>query len=49
MVEFPSKERNAFNGKALAIVRAKKGETGRIVVVAESDGLKMATVEIIAE
>ncbi|HKK80688.1 MAG TPA: beta-galactosidase GalB [Prolixibacteraceae bacterium] len=49
MVEFPSKERNAFNGKALAIVRAKNGGAGRIVVVAESDGLEMTTVEIIAE
>jgi beta-galactosidase len=49
MVEFPSKVRNAFNGKALAIVKAKKGETGRIVVVAESDGLEMTTVEIAAQ
>nr|MDA3816858.1 hypothetical protein [Prolixibacteraceae bacterium] len=49
MVEFPSKVRNAFNGKALAIVRTHKGETGRIVVVAESDGLEMTTVEIIAQ
>jgi beta-galactosidase len=49
MVEFPSEVRNAFNGKALAIVKAKKGETGRIIVVAESDGLEMTTVEIAAQ
>jgi beta-galactosidase len=43
---FQSPERNAFNGMALAIVRAKPGETGTIVVKAESDGLKPAKVKI---
>jgi beta-galactosidase len=40
MTAFPSMERKAFNGLALAIVRAKRGERGRIVVTAKSDGLQ---------
>ncbi len=38
MVSFASKERNAFGGLALVIVRGKKGETGemRLTVKAES-------------
>lgn len=45
-VSFQSKERNAFNGLCLAIVRAKPGETGKITLRAEADGLSGATVEI---
>ena len=41
-----SHERNAYNGRALVIVRAKKGATGKIVVRAESDGLKAASIEL---
>jgi beta-galactosidase len=37
--EFASKERNAFNGLALVIVKAKRGQTGTIVVTAKSEGL----------
>jgi beta-galactosidase len=39
-VPFQSSERDAFNGLVLAIVRARKGETGRIVLTAASEGLR---------
>lgn len=42
---FQSKERNAFNGLALAIVRST-GEAGSIVLKAESPALQSATVKI---
>jgi beta-galactosidase len=45
---FPSKERRAFNGLALAIVRTRRGEPGKIVVTARSDGLADATVVLTA-
>ena len=38
-VSFQSRERPAFNGLALVIVRSKKGEPGAITVKAGSDGL----------
>lgn len=37
---FQSPERKAFNGMALAIVKAKKGSKGKIIVKADSDGIK---------
>ena len=40
-VPFKSREREAFNGMALVIVRAKKGAQGTIAIKATSDGLKM--------
>jgi beta-galactosidase len=46
MTAFPSTERKAFNGLALAIIRARPGQTGRIAVLAKSDGLKEARSEI---
>ena len=46
MNAFPSKDRNAFNGLALAIVRAKRGQRGDITVVAKSDGLEQARITI---
>jgi beta-galactosidase len=49
MTAFPSKDRKAFNGLALAIVRAKHGRKGEIVVVAKSDGLAEARTRIIAK
>ena len=49
MTAFPSKDRNAFNGMALAIVRAKKGEKGAITVTARADGLKDATTKVVAQ
>ena len=39
MVSFPSKERDAFGGLALAIVRADAGVTGSINVTATAEGL----------
>jgi beta-galactosidase len=39
---FPSKDRNAFNGLALVIVRAGHGQKGKILVVAKSGGLEEA-------
>ncbi|HEY9261005.1 beta-galactosidase GalB [Chitinophaga sp.] len=41
---FPSKERNAFNGLAMVMVRAVKGKTGAIKVRASSAGLTSAEV-----
>jgi beta-galactosidase len=41
---FPSHEREAFNGLALVIVRGVPGESGEIIVRAESDGLETAEV-----
>jgi beta-galactosidase len=43
---FQAPERNAFNGLALVIVRAKPGGAGTIELTAKSDGLKSATVKI---
>ncbi len=43
---FQSKERNAYNGMALVIVRTKKGQRGPIVLRAESNGLKSAEVRL---
>ena len=39
-VPFQSHEREAFNGLALVIVRAKAGQAGKIVLTAASDGLR---------
>ncbi len=46
---FQSHERNAFNGLALVVVKAKKNETGKIVIKAESEGLKTGTIEVISK
>jgi beta-galactosidase len=46
MTSFPSLERAAFNGLALAVVRARRGQTGQIVVTAKSDGLQDARTTI---
>jgi beta-galactosidase len=46
---FPSMDRKAFNGLALAIVRAAPGQKGNIVVTATSDGLAEATATITAQ
>ncbi|KAJ4249841.1 hypothetical protein NW762_012184 [Fusarium torreyae] len=43
---FPSKQRNAFSGLALAIVRSKPEGKGPFTVKAESHGLKVASVTI---
>ena len=43
---FQQNERAAFNGMCLAIVRAKAALPGKIILKAEADGLKPATVVI---
>ncbi|MEO7577523.1 MAG: DUF4982 domain-containing protein, partial [Massilia sp.] len=45
-VAFQSPERQAFNGLALAIVRAKAGQGGQIVVTATSEGLGASKVTL---
>lgn len=46
---FQSHERCAFNGLALVIVKAKKNEKGKIIVKAESQGLKNDVLELISK
>ncbi len=46
MTAFPSKDRRAFNGLAVAIVRARRGQSGQILVIARSDGLEDARTTI---
>jgi beta-galactosidase len=43
---FPSPARKAFNGLALVIVRARAGRPGAIRLIAESPGLKTATLTL---
>ena len=43
---FPSRERNAFNGLCLVIVRSKAGEAGRISLRATSEGLAGAEIPV---
>jgi beta-galactosidase len=43
---FPSDNRKAFNGLCLAIVRAKRGQSGSIKVIAKADRLKVGTVSL---
>lgn len=46
---FQSPNRNAFNGLALVIVRAKPGQSSEIKIKAEADGLKPTTITIQAK
>jgi beta-galactosidase len=46
---FPNPTRKAFNGLALAIVRARPGQSGEIVVTATATGLTQATATIVAQ
>ncbi len=46
---FPSKDRKAFNGLALVIIRAKRGQSGQIQVIAKSDGLEEARTMVTAK
>ena len=46
LVSFASHERAAFNGMALAIIRANKGDKGKMKLIITSDGLDKAVVEI---
>ncbi|POS69075.1 beta-galactosidase [Diaporthe helianthi] len=43
---FPSKDRNAFRGLALAIVRAPAGSTGPLIVTAQAAGLKTGEITL---
>jgi beta-galactosidase len=43
---FASKERKAFNGLAIVIVKAQRGQTGTIIVTAKSGGLAEANAAI---
>ena len=43
---FQAKERKAFNGLCLVIVRAQPGQTGRIKLTAQSEGLRGAEIVI---
>lgn len=43
---FQAKERRAYNGLALVIVRTRAGQSGRIVIRAQSDGLVAGQVTI---
>ena len=46
MTSFASKERKAFSGLVLAILRSQKGSHGLVKVTASSPGLKKAVIEI---
>jgi beta-galactosidase len=46
MTAFPANDRMAFNGLALAIIRASRRRSGRIVVKAKSYGLEEAVTTI---
>jgi beta-galactosidase len=46
---FQSKERNAFNGLCLVIVRTKAGQSGQITLKASAEGLKDAQTVIAAK
>jgi beta-galactosidase len=46
LVSFQSPERDAYNGLALVIVRAKPGQTGTIVLKAKADGLAPSETKI---
>lgn len=39
---FQATQRKVFNGMALVVIRSKKGESGKIKLIAESDGLRKA-------
>ena len=43
---FHAAEHDAFNGQCVAIVRTRRGATGRITLSAQSDGLAPCTIEI---
>ena len=46
LVSFASKEREAFAGLVLVIVRSQKGKPGTIKISASSAGLKTGMIEI---
>jgi beta-galactosidase len=44
---FSSHDRKAFNGLAMVIIKAKRGQTGPVVITAESDGLPTVTCTVL--
>jgi beta-galactosidase len=46
LTAFPSPDRHAFNGLALAIVKARRGQPGPITLTATTEGLQPATTTI---
>ena len=48
LVSFQSPERDAYNGLALVIVRAKPGQAGNIILKARADGLESCETKIAA-
>lgn len=46
LISFASLQRKAFNGKALAIVKAKKGQVGNIKIIVKSQGLADGKIEL---
>ena len=46
LVSFASKEREAYFGMVLVIIRSEKGKPGNIKIKASSTGLKTATIDI---
>lgn len=46
LTAFPSPDRKAFNGLAMVIIKARRGEAGTITVTATSDGLKSARARV---
>jgi len=49
MVPFGSKERNAFNGLAIVIVRSMNSDRGTIKVTAKSNMLQKCEVEVMSK
>jgi beta-galactosidase len=49
LVSFQSPERDAYNGMALVIVRAKPGQSGTIVLKAKADGLGSTETKIVTK
>jgi beta-galactosidase len=48
LVSFQSPERDAFNGLALVIVRARPGQSGEIILKGKADGLAACETKITA-
>jgi beta-galactosidase len=46
LVSFSSKERSAYSGMALVIVRSQKGKAGELIITASSPGLKISSIKI---
>ena len=46
LVSFASHEREAYNGMALVIVRAKKGIKGKMKLIITAEGLEKTTIEL---